>query len=369
MPGSTISTFTDPYEYQNAIRATTAQLFVSTAGTFKANLTRIDLHRLWMQRGKETLGRVAHSALTPSRSSVFFLADDQLAPIHRHRMEISPGEILFHGRGAEAYHRSFAECRWGAMSLTPDDLTTAGRAITGYDLIPPTETRLIRPPSKLMERLLSLHKAAGELAATVPDIIARPEVARALEQELVRVMVRCLTEGIAPEPDDHRHARVPVMRRFEQVLKENPDQPLHVSEICAAIGVADRTLRLHCMEHLGMSPQPYLWLRRMNFARRALSLADPAKSTVTEIATGQGFWELGRFAISYRRLFGESPSETLRSSPRLVTPHPAVQPSASSRRFFTGAGGTGSILREREANRSRPQPASGTPNSRARSGQ
>jgi hypothetical protein len=95
-----------------------------------------------------------------------------------------------------------------------------------------------------------LHNAAGQLAATVPDILSHPEIARALEYELVRMLVRCLTEGKSPAPDHHRHDRVPVMRRFEQVLKEKPDGPLYIPEICAAIGVADRTLRLHCMEHL-----------------------------------------------------------------------------------------------------------------------
>jgi len=50
----------------------------------------------------------------------------------------------------------------------------------------------------------------------------------------------------------------------------------------------------------------------MNLARRALSRADSARTTVTAIALDHGFGELGRFSVQYRRLFGESPSETLR---------------------------------------------------------
>jgi AraC-like DNA-binding protein len=84
--------------------------------------------------------------------------------------------------------------------------------------------------------------------------------------------------------------------------------------MCAKIGASDRTLRLHCMQHLGISPHRYLWLRRMNLARFALTSADPETRTVTDIATNYGFGELGRFAMAYRRLFGESPSATLRSA-------------------------------------------------------
>ena len=66
-----------------------------------------------------------------------------------------------------------------------------------------------------------------------------------------------------------------------------------------------------------MSPHQYLWLRRMNLVRRALALADAAAKTVTEIANDHGFAELGRFAVTYRKLFGESPSVTLRRTPDL----------------------------------------------------
>jgi AraC-like DNA-binding protein len=61
-----------------------------------------------------------------------------------------------------------------------------------------------------------------------------------------------------------------------------------------------------------MGPIRYLTLRRMHMVRRALMREDPSTATVTRLATDYGFWELGRFAVTYGQLFGETPSATLR---------------------------------------------------------
>jgi AraC-like DNA-binding protein len=106
-----------------------------------------------------------------------------------------------------------------------------------------------------------------------------------------------------------------VMRRFRQVIEENPEQPLYIPEICKAIRVPSRTLSMVCKEYLGMGPKRYLVLRRMHLGRRVLREAEPHTTTVTDIATRFGFWQLGRFSVEYQALFGEPPSTTLRRQP------------------------------------------------------
>jgi transcriptional regulator GlxA family with amidase domain len=154
----------------------------------------------------------------------------------------------------------------------------------------------------------------GQIAKTTPDLLTLPEVARSLEQQLIHLMIRCLIEGASSGMTTGGRRHDAIVARFEEFLEANPDQPLYLTEICAAIGVAERTLRAACEEHLGMGPIRYLSLRRMHLVRRALLRADPSK-TVTQVATDHGFWELGRFAVAYRALFGESPSATLHRPP------------------------------------------------------
>lgn len=60
-----------------------------------------------------------------------------------------------------------------------------------------------------------------------------------------------------------------------------------------------------------MGPKKYLLLRRMHLARASMFAANQAETTVTDIATQYGFWQLGRFSVEYKYLFGESPSTTL----------------------------------------------------------
>ena len=135
-----------------------------------------------------------------------------------------------------------------------------------------------------------------------------------MEQGLTSAMFDCLSDETMTAPARIFGDQSRIMRKFEEIIVANTDQPLYLIDVCKQIGVSDRTLRTCCHEHLGMNPHRYLWLRRMHLARRMLRRAEQGSATVTEIAMGCGFGELGRFAVQYHGLFGEPPSATLRRS-------------------------------------------------------
>jgi AraC-like DNA-binding protein len=317
MPSSTILKLTDPYEYQIAMcRATAAdsKTIVTSSGRYQSELTLIDLHRLGLQHARISLPRIGRGAPRKDLCLINFPTADNQAQITFNGIEQPQSSISFYCPGAEYIASMSAECHWGGISLPPDILAAASEALVGCEITAPKVLQILCPPPPLMARLQKLHATAAQLAATVPDIVSHPELARAIEQELLRALIACLASSANIKA--HHPNRAHVLQRFHQVVEANQYQPLYLAEVCVAVGVTERTLYNICMEYLGLSPHRYLWLRRMNLVRRALVSAGRDMSaqpaSVTRIANDHGFGELGRFSAQYRAMFGEPPSATLR---------------------------------------------------------
>jgi AraC-like DNA-binding protein len=314
MPSSAVRTFTDPDHYATAIRQGTSEVVLTARGHFDANLTRIDLHSLWMQRFSETVPRIKHTTGWGGRAIIAFPTQPGLRQSWNGE-DLQPSQVIRFMPGSSYYQRSTGASAYGSMSMPLADMASQGAAITGRELSSPHDTRILTPTPLAMTRLQRLHAAAGYLAETAPEIIASPDAARGLEQALIEAMVGCIANEYTggDRASQRRHERI--MRRFHSLMDEQPDHPLYLLEVCKAIGVSERTLRMCCQEQLGMSPKQFLIRRRMNMVRRDLTRASFTVTTVTAIATQYGFWDFGRFAGTYKSLFGELPSAVLARAP------------------------------------------------------
>jgi transcriptional regulator GlxA family with amidase domain len=127
-----------------------------------------------------------------------------------------------------------------------------------------------------------------------------------LDQWLVAVAETPFTRQSNPSSDLVEQAKILALAHL--------DEPLHISALCHTLEVSERTLRKAFHKLYGVPPCRHLRMIRLSEARRALLAADCKRVTVTEIATDFGFAELGRFSVEYRKVFGESPSQTLNSA-------------------------------------------------------
>ncbi|MDE5451395.1 helix-turn-helix domain-containing protein [Bradyrhizobium sp. CSA112] len=314
MVTGTVTNFTDPLPFQRALPAGDFELLPTTRGAFRGKLVQAKLNKIWMTRGQENLPRVLIRSTTADRATIAFHTDCNQPRMHHCGADVAHDALIVNNSSV-MHRRTYGASRWGSMSLAPEELASASRVICGHELDVSQVAPLVHPGSALMGRLLDLHRQLGGLVEESDEKLANVEVVRAIDDELAYLMVRCLDEGlpVTTTQAERNHSRI--IRRFEEFLRENLLQPLYVAEICAATGACERSLRACCLEHFGMGPVHYLWLRRMHLVRRTLLLATPETATVTRTAMDHGFWELGRFSTQYRSLFGEPASATLQRSP------------------------------------------------------
>jgi AraC family transcriptional regulator, ethanolamine operon transcriptional activator len=141
-----------------------------------------------------------------------------------------------------------------------------------------------------------------------------PSILESMEGELllaIRSMVLAEEKPITASAGRPIIPRDEVVRSAKFLLDESSDNHVPAGSLAAAAGVSERTMRNIFHDYYGVAPLRYLKLRRLHMVRSALKQADPHRHTVTDVVKQFGIWELGRFAQAYRRLFGETPSQTL----------------------------------------------------------
>ncbi|MBY8976019.1 GlxA family transcriptional regulator [Rhodobacteraceae bacterium NNCM2] len=99
--------------------------------------------------------------------------------------------------------------------------------------------------------------------------------------------------------------------RAATLMDRNLEEPLSIRTIARQAGLSTRQLQSRFNAALGMGPQAHYLGLRIGEARRLLI---ETRMPVLEIAAATGFSSPAGFARAYRRLNGESPSETRRQS-------------------------------------------------------
>lgn len=109
------------------------------------------------------------------------------------------------------------------------------------------------------------------------------------------------------------------LERALEYLRDKDTFSLSVPLLSTLAGVSQRTLEYAFRETFNLTPLGFLRLKRLHRARRMLMTIPRGEATVADIVCRNGFYELGRFATTYKGLFGELPSQTM-ASPSVQIP-------------------------------------------------
>jgi AraC family ethanolamine operon transcriptional activator len=136
-----------------------------------------------------------------------------------------------------------------------------------------------------------------------------PRFSRGIQEHLVENMLRPVIEELDQPGTSQASAAKRVKKAASYVLARLAE-PVTVGDICNHVGCSRRSLEQSFSQYAGTSPKQFIQALRLERCRKALLRATP-DDKVSRIASRYGFWHMGQFALSYRRLFGEIPSRTL----------------------------------------------------------
>lgn len=139
---------------------------------------------------------------------------------------------------------------------------------------------------------------------------------RTVEETLFPLLSLCLSESAASKSGSLSH-RVAAVRKCEDYVGQNLDRNPTLAELSAISGMCARSLINAFQAVTGMSPMTYLRVQRLNAVHKVLLARGPSETRVMDVAADWGFWHMGHFTVSYRKMFGESPSETLNHGSRI----------------------------------------------------
>ncbi|MGP4805154.1 helix-turn-helix domain-containing protein [Agrobacterium cavarae] len=103
-----------------------------------------------------------------------------------------------------------------------------------------------------------------------------------------------------------------IYMKIRDRIFDAPDRPHTVRSLSRDLDVSALDLRASCQNFAQIPLDKMLTLLRLNGARRDLLRARSAPRKVSDIAMDWGFFHWSRFALRYKSLFGERPSDTLR---------------------------------------------------------
>jgi len=304
--------FADCDQLSELIRGGDAAFLQLGAGPCKASMTRIDLEGFYLLLNDFPNRTASQVAARKGTRAVHLVQHWSRSLYWNGRSLDRPGVIVW-GDSCD-YCRVGTDVRTAALVIEESKLRErietwapssqrAWDALDGHML---ADTPASRHFAEAIEWVVGLvGHGSGSLGV--------PAVRAQLSERLLLALVNAVEahgESLAVGTPIARE-RTRIVRQITDHLLAFPDRPMQLSDLCQLTGSSARSIARACQTILETSPLRYLKQLRLNQARILLREGSRDRTTVSECALFAGFSHLGRFSADYRRMFGESPSQTL----------------------------------------------------------
>ena len=319
-PPATISSIAldsfDPEAMTETVQCSTLDHTLLQSGRFRGRLLQAQRGNCRLDWGRYNLPVLAWGPLAEDRLTLGLLLHSA-EPCTFNGQSVPQGAMLVYSENHELHTRLAAEPGWVSLQLERDFLASAGLELPGryFDVLVPELQTLLRL-GKMLVPLLGSLDAIGRHDA--PSNLGAAQAMGSIEDAMILALCESLAarrSSLSPPTSGATSDAIRTVRRAESYIDSRLDEPITIGELCAELGCPMHTLeRLFSKTH-GVSPRRFLTYRRLTALRGLLMRHTPDQISVTDAAMRCGLSHFGRTAGSYKSVFGEAPSDTLKRRP------------------------------------------------------
>jgi AraC-like DNA-binding protein len=175
----------------------------------------------------------------------------------------------------------------------------------GHQTVDPQVSLLSAAGSHLFRTAIRTWVARGAEDACVNDIVLRER-----EDDLLAGLL-LVVDGLSANKERAVLSSDRSLKNIEDYICANLGAAITRGDLVTVAGVSISSLSRAFEKKYGLGPMAFVRQRRLDACFRVLHGSDREATTVTNVAMAHGFDHLGKFAVAYKKVFDESPSETL----------------------------------------------------------
>lgn len=169
------------------------------------------------------------------------------------------------------------------------------------------QLKVVSRNNNVANKLVSIFNYANFIANEVMTEKQLNFALKDIKNILFQCLVDCCNDEKVTDTLKIKPNRLRIFHQTDAFIREYAKEPIDIITLCEVSCTSRRTLQ-YCFETvIGIAPLAYIRCVRLSGVRQEIK--EKKDKSISEIATGWGFWHLSNFSTQYKQMFGELPSK------------------------------------------------------------
>lgn len=291
-------------EFGEYVKGASLQATQISKGKCEADLGRVIVDRGVLDYGSFSNTILSEGTYSPDRITMGMILGTKINGIFN-GFKVGTGDFAIIKENAGVIYKIEADTQWMSMQMQRSDLELLGMNHSDHEInVYQTRNASLNHFNDTIRTLIATlqHSNKETLSYIGTNMLYNHLIAETAYVISENHNSMCLGRN-----DYLKYAKI-----ISQYLYDNPTDIIQINNLCRVTGIKIHTLERVCHRAFDMPPKTLIKLHRLNAIHKVLKNSTLQTVNIARLAMEHGFLHVGRFAGEYKKLFGQSPSQTLR---------------------------------------------------------